>query len=310
MRRSLWLRVKDPFTVLGLTRSASKAEVKTRYRELARLHHPDAGTGDSAKMEQINKAYNLLLKEGVYERLRLKPAGAKARDDPRRPNPFSQDQQGEQEKKRGGAEEEVLTDEEVAKVSALDPATERVVPGGKYMYQSRDDGSWVELDRPLVHAHQPRYASFAAQAEMSAELRRRSMEREREENAKTLFQRTVDRMSDSADLPTRNPTLLRLYFVLAGVVFYLMYQRAFMWGKHRRGRASFYSTVEQQRQELLSVYEEHRDGLEASVAAAAVVFLAASEHKQEADPIVPPTPEKYFKGVQPPREHFHVVSGG
>ncbi|RNF14042.1 putative DNA-J protein [Trypanosoma conorhini] len=299
---------RDPFAVLGLGRGATKAEIKTRYRELARLHHPDAPAGNSEKMEQVNKAYNLLIKEGAYERMRMRTAGAKARTEVRRPSPVSQET--ERQREENDAPEEALSEEEIAKVSALDPATERVTPAGKYLYQSRDDGSWMELDKPLVRAHQARYASYAAQTEMSEELRRRSLEKEKEENAKTMFQRAVDRLSDSADLPSRNPSVLRFCFLLALVVVYFAYQRACAWGNRRRSRADFYASVDQKRQELLDIYNENRTGLETSVAAAAILFLAASQNKQETDPVVPPTPEKLFRGVRPPREHFYVISGG
>ncbi|ESL07830.1 DNA-J protein [Trypanosoma rangeli SC58] len=308
MRPTRWTLARDPFAVLGLGHSATKAEIKTRYRELARLHHPDAPAGNSEKMEQVNKAYNLLIKEGAYERMRLKTPGAKARSGAHRPSPFSQESAEQREKKE--APEEEFSEEEIAKVSALDPSTERVTPAGKYMYQSRDDGSWMELDKPLVRIHQPRYASYAAQAEMAEELRRRSLAKEKEENAKTMFQRVVDRLSDSADLPSRNSLALRFYFLLALVVLYFTYQRAFAWGKRQRSRAAFYASVEQKRHELLEMYNENRDSLETSVAAAAIVFLAASQNKQESDPLVPPTPEKLFREVRPPREHFYVISGG
>ncbi|ORC90829.1 putative DNA-J protein [Trypanosoma theileri] len=316
MRRSLLLLSNEPFAVLGLSRSCTKAEIKTRYRELARLHHPDSKTGDSKKMEEINKAYNLLLKEGAYERLRLKPAGTKRRDDARRPNPFSQEQHGQQQQQHHqyqdeeGNNDDVLSDFEAAKVTALDPSTERVTPEGKYMYQNRDDGSWMVLDRPLVRVHQPRYASFAAQADMSAELRRRSLEKEKEENAKTMFQRTVDRMSDSGDLPMHNRTMLYMCCILAIMAFYFVFQRSFAWRKHHRNRTVFYSSLEENREELMKIYDDHHDVLQTSVAAAALLFLTASEHKQELDPVVPPLPETYFKKVRPPLEHFHVVSGG
>ncbi|RNF17152.1 putative DNA-J protein [Trypanosoma cruzi] len=311
MRRSLRILALDPFAVLGLSRSSTKAEIKKRFRELARLHHPDAPAGNSEKMEQVNKAYNMLIKEGAYERMRMKSSGVKARADLRRPSPFSQESERQpQQREEKETPYEALSEEEVAKLSALDPTTERVTPTGTYMYQSRDDGSWTELDRPLVRAHQPRYASYAAQADMSEELRRRSIEKEREENSKSILQRVADRMSDSADLPSRNPAALRFYFILAFVVLYFTYQRTFAWGKHRSSRADFYSSVEQKREELLEVYEENRDALETSVAAAAIVFLVASQRKQETDPVVPPTPEKHFREIRPPREHFYVISGG
>ncbi|KAH8613588.1 DnaJ domain [Trypanosoma vivax] len=305
MRICFLLRSKDPFAVLGLSRAATKAEVKMRYRELARRHHPDSGTGDTEKMEQVNKAYNFLLKEGAYERLHV--GSSVLRDGVRHPTPFSPNLR---ERKDDVPTESVFSDEEAAKLSALDPSTERVTPQGKYMYQSRDDGKWVTLDRPLVRSQQPRYASFSAQSEMSAELRKRAVEQEKEANAKTMFQRGVDRLSDSGDLPSRNSVIVRLYLLLAAISLYFVYQRTFAWGRHHRNRSEFYSQLEAQRNCSLSLYEEHRSLLETSVVAAAILFITASENKKEADPVVPPTYEEYFRSVRPPRDHFHVVSGG
>lgn len=42
--------------VLGLKQSATKDEIKKKYRELAKKHHPDAG-GDPKKFTQIQSAY-------------------------------------------------------------------------------------------------------------------------------------------------------------------------------------------------------------------------------------------------------------
>lgn len=47
--------------LLGLGERASLKEIKERYRELARHHHPDAGGEESAAMQEINSAYALLL---------------------------------------------------------------------------------------------------------------------------------------------------------------------------------------------------------------------------------------------------------
>jgi DnaJ-domain-containing protein 1 len=49
-----------PYTVLGLTPGASEHEIKTRYRELAKQHHPDSG-GDSARFREITAAYKTLV---------------------------------------------------------------------------------------------------------------------------------------------------------------------------------------------------------------------------------------------------------
>lgn len=48
---------------LGLTPPVAFAEIKVRYRELAKRHHPDANGGDPAaeeKLKQINRAYTIL----------------------------------------------------------------------------------------------------------------------------------------------------------------------------------------------------------------------------------------------------------
>jgi hypothetical protein len=56
--------MRDPFAVLGLPPTASAEEIKARYRQLARQHHPDAGpTGSSARMAEINRAYDELMRD-------------------------------------------------------------------------------------------------------------------------------------------------------------------------------------------------------------------------------------------------------
>ncbi|MEZ5216770.1 MAG: hypothetical protein R2715_09335 [Ilumatobacteraceae bacterium] len=47
----------DPFVELGLTRSASIAEVRAARRRLARDAHPDVG-GDPDRMQRINAAFD------------------------------------------------------------------------------------------------------------------------------------------------------------------------------------------------------------------------------------------------------------
>ncbi|GFO59520.1 molecular chaperone DnaJ [Geomonas silvestris] len=46
--------------VFGLSERATLKEVKTRHRELVKLHHPDAGGGDPAQIRRINTAYQVL----------------------------------------------------------------------------------------------------------------------------------------------------------------------------------------------------------------------------------------------------------
>lgn len=52
--------MKDYYEVLGLTKGASKDEVKKAFRKLAAQYHPDKKTGDEAKYKEITEAYAVL----------------------------------------------------------------------------------------------------------------------------------------------------------------------------------------------------------------------------------------------------------
>ena len=55
-------------TTLGLTQSSSKEEIKTRFKELVKTHHPDANGGDRGseeKLREIIQAYNYLKSVGM-----------------------------------------------------------------------------------------------------------------------------------------------------------------------------------------------------------------------------------------------------
>lgn len=52
----------DPFPILGLSRGATREQVKAAYRELALQHHPDRPGGDAAKFTEVNDAYLRCLK--------------------------------------------------------------------------------------------------------------------------------------------------------------------------------------------------------------------------------------------------------
>ncbi|MCP6719142.1 MAG: J domain-containing protein [Patescibacteria group bacterium] len=51
---------KDYYKILGVSRNASKEEVKRAYYKLAHKHHPDKGGGDEKKFKDINEAYQVL----------------------------------------------------------------------------------------------------------------------------------------------------------------------------------------------------------------------------------------------------------
>ena len=53
----------DPYTTLGVSRSASAAEIKSAYRKLAKQLHPDANKdnpGAAERFSQVTQAYDLL----------------------------------------------------------------------------------------------------------------------------------------------------------------------------------------------------------------------------------------------------------
>lgn len=76
----------DPYRVLAVARDASPAQIKRRWRELARQHHPDSVAGDADKanrltgrMARINAAYDLLRDPLRRARYDVSPAGRQGR---------------------------------------------------------------------------------------------------------------------------------------------------------------------------------------------------------------------------------------
>ena len=53
-------QIQEALDRLDLPVLITKADIKKRYRQLARKHHPDLSQGDSGSMESINQAYALL----------------------------------------------------------------------------------------------------------------------------------------------------------------------------------------------------------------------------------------------------------
>ena len=60
--------MKDPYEVLGVSRTASDSEIKAAYRELVKKYHPDNYANNpladlaSEKMKEINEAYDAITK--------------------------------------------------------------------------------------------------------------------------------------------------------------------------------------------------------------------------------------------------------
>lgn len=60
--------MNDPYQTLGVSRNASKDEIKKAYKKLAMKHHPDKG-GDATKFKEITNAYTTLTEDKQPETL-------------------------------------------------------------------------------------------------------------------------------------------------------------------------------------------------------------------------------------------------
>lgn len=68
LRRQLRPLEKKAFASLNLRHEAEKDEIKSRFKELVKLHHPDANGGDrrsEEKLREIIQAYNYLKQVGL-----------------------------------------------------------------------------------------------------------------------------------------------------------------------------------------------------------------------------------------------------
>lgn len=50
----------DPYRVLGVEPAATDEQMQAAYRRLARELHPDTGSGDGARMAEVNAAWEAL----------------------------------------------------------------------------------------------------------------------------------------------------------------------------------------------------------------------------------------------------------
>lgn len=63
------MEIRDPYEVLGVTRNASKDEVKKAYRELAKKYHPDVHSDNpladlaEEKFKEVQSAYDMIMNE-------------------------------------------------------------------------------------------------------------------------------------------------------------------------------------------------------------------------------------------------------
>jgi DnaJ-class molecular chaperone len=81
--------MRDPYDVLGLSRTASEAEIKKAFRTLAKKHHPDTHAGDAGaqkRFQEISAAYDILgdkTKRAKFDAGEIGPDGNPRGFDPR-----------------------------------------------------------------------------------------------------------------------------------------------------------------------------------------------------------------------------------
>ena len=74
--------MRDPYQVLGITKSASADDIKAAFRRLAKQYHPDLNPGNAeaaAKFKDISAAYDLLSdpqKRARFDRGEIDASGA------------------------------------------------------------------------------------------------------------------------------------------------------------------------------------------------------------------------------------------
>ena len=96
--------MRDPYEVLGVSKSAGEAEIKKAFRTLAKKHHPDTHSGDAGakkRFQEISSAYDVIGdkdKRAKFDAGQIDAQGNAKGFDPRahgfEGNPFGQAEQG------------------------------------------------------------------------------------------------------------------------------------------------------------------------------------------------------------------------
>ena len=72
-RASGLIEMRDPYTVLGVAKTADAAEIKKAFRKLAKKYHPDQSSDPKAKerFAEVSAAYEIIgdeKKRGAFDR--------------------------------------------------------------------------------------------------------------------------------------------------------------------------------------------------------------------------------------------------
>lgn len=93
--------IDDPYKVLGISRDATKDEIKKAYRQKAKEYHPDLHPDDphaAEKMNEVNEAYDMLNNPEKYQK-RQQQAGGQGSG---YGNPYGQGQWNQRTNQGGG----------------------------------------------------------------------------------------------------------------------------------------------------------------------------------------------------------------
>lgn len=52
--------MKDYYSILGVSKTATEDEIKSAFRKLAHRYHPDKKGGDEKKFKEVSEAYTIL----------------------------------------------------------------------------------------------------------------------------------------------------------------------------------------------------------------------------------------------------------
>lgn len=86
--------IDDPYKVLGISRDATKDEIKKAYRQKAKEYHPDLHPDDpgaAEKMNEVNEAYDMLNNPEKYQQRQQSAGGGSYGGNPYG-NPYGQSQ--------------------------------------------------------------------------------------------------------------------------------------------------------------------------------------------------------------------------